>query len=746
MKKFTLTGIMLMAVLFSSAQTTNETVNDYGRLRNISYDTQVEDKMYANTLNNHIVVSYDNGATWDLQYSFPNSRAQIDNLKVVNSEILCFSVQNTDDSDGLYFYNIEDGEIINNISLPEGAMPDKFDIYGEDASTMIVSITSGSNKVYYTTTSGENWNLIYDSADYNDISVWNVAIDPENPAKIFIVRGAGPTDVDGGLLISEDSGETFTEALAGIELNSIGINPFDTNDMIAGALSTLASDNKLYRSADGGVTWNPIAIDWTEDDYQTILYIKFHPTVEGTIFALEDNEIVYSNNDGVTWDVTVYEDITEYNYGLSLSLNPNDNKEAAIATNYYPVITRDGGVSVDQIKNPYASVARVYATKFEGTEHLYYTIEGGFVHKNYETNSSNAYDIMDPGMIGGSEMQIVADPVVEGRIFTYAGGFMGKTLSVSTDHGATKTDILSDFAPNLKKVIADIEDVNTIYVLLDNFDQGLLYKLDISDLTNVQSTPITLPDGGPDTPLRDLIIIDGEAGDELYIAKGNKMFTSSDDGINWTEMEVPGESSINDIAVNAFDANEWAIATNEGIFTTTDKGANWIGSNENAPAGTVEFSDVQDGIMAAGVYENESSNSYITYYNGTNWVNIAAAEIEYAQSYMMDFNFEDGIVTAYISTVDMGVIRYEFEIDETAGINDVVSEKLNIFPNPSSGIIQVNTGNDPVTKIELYNITGQKVLESASGTIDMSRLNSGIYIVKAETTAGKSLSAKVVRQ
>src|SRR5690606_17164228 len=115
---------------------------------------------------------------------------------------------------------------------------------------------------------------------------------------IFLVRGPGPTDVDGGLFISEDSGETFTEKLAGVELNSIGINPFDTGDMIVGTLSTMADEDKMYRSTDGGETWEPITIDWSEDDYQTVLFIKFHPTIEGTIFALEDNEIVYSDDNG----------------------------------------------------------------------------------------------------------------------------------------------------------------------------------------------------------------------------------------------------------------------------------------------------------------------------------------------------------------------------------------------------------------------------------------------------------------
>ena len=430
---------------------------------------------------------------------------------------------------------------------------------------------------------------------------------------------------------------------------------------------------------------------------------------------------------------------------MSLSLNPADGKEAAISTNYYPVLTTDGGVTVTQIKNPYPRVDRVSITEFDGNEHLYYMVEGGFVHKNYETNSSDAYDIMDPGMIGGSETQMVADHTVEGRVFTYVGGFMGKTLSVSTDHGATKTTIFNDFAPKLLNVIADPANANIVYVLLDNFDQGMLYKLDITDVNNVQNTPITLPDDGANAPLRDLIVFSGETANELYIAKGTRIYKSVNDGTEWTELYVTEDFDINDIAVNSFDANEWAIATEGGVFTTTDKGVNWTLATEATAANIIKFSNVQDGIIVAGVYNSEGA-SFITYFNGESWMSVQPDDIEYAHSYTMDFTFEEGEVTAYIGTVDIGVLRYVFDIEETAGTPDIISQKLSIFPNPSSGIVTVIAGNEAVTKAELYSITGQKIMETVSGTIDISALSSGIYIIKAETTNGKSLTAKVVRK
>lgn len=67
------------------------------------------------------------------------------------------------------------------------------------------------------------------------MSVNNVAIHPNNSSNIFISRGAGPTDVDGGLLVSLDGGTSFVETLTGIELNAFKFDPNNASVMYLGA-------------------------------------------------------------------------------------------------------------------------------------------------------------------------------------------------------------------------------------------------------------------------------------------------------------------------------------------------------------------------------------------------------------------------------------------------------------------------------------------------------------------------------
>ena len=70
MKKFTL--ILLINFCFSSLlQAQFETIgsDEYGRIFGINYDRITENKLYANTLANHILTSDDNGQTWSVFYA-----------------------------------------------------------------------------------------------------------------------------------------------------------------------------------------------------------------------------------------------------------------------------------------------------------------------------------------------------------------------------------------------------------------------------------------------------------------------------------------------------------------------------------------------------------------------------------------------------------------------------------------------------------------------------------------------------
>lgn len=77
-----------------------------------------------------------------------------------------------------------------------------------------------------------------------------------------------------------------------------------------------------------------------------------------------------------------------------------------------------------------------------------------------------------------------------------------------------------------------------------------------------------------------------------------------------------------------------------------------------------------------------------------------------------------------------------------------ITEKFNVFPNPSSlGLITIKASNVPTT-IEVYSITGAKVIEqNANSTtirISTDELNKGIYFVALTFENGQKLTKKII--
>ncbi len=81
---------------------------------------------------------------------------------------------------------------------------------------------------------------------------------------------------------------------------------------------------------------------------------------------------------------------------------------------------------------------------------------------------------------------------------------------------------------------------------------------------------------------------------------------------------------------------------------------------------------------------------------------------------------------------------------------DAPSARLTVFPNPSSGLINLQSGgNSAIRHVEVYNITGTLMYKKefydslSQRTMDLSSLNNGIYILKA-TSESHSFTTRIV--
>nr|ART27999.1 agarase GM002050 [Flammeovirga pacifica] len=115
----------------------------------------------------------------------------------------------------------------------------------------------------------------------------------------------------------------------------------------------------------------------------------------------------------------------------------------------------------------------------------------------------------------------------------------------------------------------------------------------------------------------------------------------------------------------------------------------------------------------------------------------------------LSFNDQGGHVTTMIlKTYELSVPleRSTFNtgnVDNPLGLEDQLKE-LKVYPVPSDSVIQLS-GIKGVLKSQIISLSGQILMTSNQNVIDISKLNTGVYILKIETPQG-IVSRKIVRK
>ena len=82
--------------------------------------------------------------------------------------------------------------------------------------------------------------------------------------------------------------------------------------------------------------------------------------------------------------------------------------------------------------------------------------------------------------------------------------------------------------------------------------------------------------------------------------------------------------------------------------------------------------------------------------------------------------------------------------DVSLSTNEMTENTVfNLYPNPANGVISVN--GEGFEKAEIYNIAGQKVMESNNNQIDVEALQAGVYMVKVFGNGSSEMLRVVVK-
>ena len=106
----------------------------------------------------------------------------------------------------------------------------------------------------------------------------------------------------------------------------------------------------------------------------------------------------------------------------------------------------------------------------------------------------------------------------------------------------------------------------------------------------------------------------------------------------------------------------------------------------------------------------------------------------------------EGTILWQSGSTYLNIIEYDLDAQTTAlNTNDIkLDNKMQLFPNPTNSRLSLNSEKD--YNIEVFDLTGRKIMEAQGNNLDMSNLSKATYIVKAFDKASKeTYSYKVIR-
>jgi len=699
-----------------------------------------------------------------------------------------------------------------------------FDPNDED----IIWVGSPAGGLWKSIDGGSNWTTNTD--DLPVIGVSHIAIDPNNSQIMYIVTGdADATDTYSiGILKSIDGGNTWgTTGLSYTAnqqktVNKVIINPNFTDSLYAvtnsnilistdagGAWQIVGSlgrwrdielkpnnpnvlyaakqssgSSSIYRSVDGGGSWNVVDNGMTGSRYRPLLAVTSeNPEVVYALFSSGDwgfHGIYKSTDSGenwtmqssspniLAWDTDGLDNGGQSWYDLSLGVAPNDENLVYVGgVNIWR--SNDGGVNwdIDASSGNGSNYSYMHVDQhaFEFSPHTnipYAGNDGGFYKYMASLNSwidvSDGLEISQFYNLGLSK----SNP--------------NRLVAGAQDNG---TEMLTNTTWDA------IRGADGMECAIDHYDDNIIYsesqygglKKSYNGGNNWNNIKPVSYEGGWNTPYEM-----HSANNNLIVIGYDEVYRSTTGGASWDSISynVSNGSAIKTIALAPSDENYVYAASYSKIKVTKDAGENWTYikpglanynitdvtvSTNNADRAWVTFSDynnihkVYETNNAGNSWTNISGNNLpglpvncIVYQGGANddlyigtdvgvyykdnsmteWIpfnnglpNVIVRELE--------IHYEKGTISA--ATYGRGV--WESPLNTLSTVNTKNETLLDyvIYPNPANKQVTIHTNKNNLN-VRIFNLTGQAVINTPSKNIDVSNLAKGYYIVELTTKNG----------
>ena len=107
---------------------------------------------------------------------------------------------------------------------------------------------------------------------------------------------------------------------------------------------------------------------------------------------------------------------------------------------------------------------------------------------------------------------------------------------------------------------------------------------------------------------------------------------------------------------------------------------------------------------------------------------------------------QNSAVNYFVSWDFAPYVRANF--DQSLSVNNITLDGISVYPNPSEGVVTIENTNNDQSVVEVFNVSGRKVLVkdiTSTSTIDLSGNGTGVYVVKVSNENGSMVERVVIK-
>ena len=220
--------------------------------------------------------------------------------------------------------------------------------------------------------------------------------------------------------------------------------------------------------------------------------------------------------------------------------------------------------------------------------------------------------------------------------------------------------------------------------------------------------------------------------------------------VQWTK--TPTDFASNFTSSDGMFSKGFSLRHNEIAFGTKNSYFIWDGFNPNKPKysradPTLLRFDKQTGMtvgmhMIPGTPEDNEGMTAVAVDNDGNYV---------TAGYFFNYLFPTSVGADLVSSgySDFFVAKLAASVCGTAvGTEQFTTLKMNVYPNPTSDIVNIDT-DEQLSNYIIYDVSGRQIqshLFTGSNQINLQNVTTGVYFIKVITVQGNSGTVKVVKQ